>query len=183
MAKFVRAITSASRQKVIEKQARVVRSQLEKTLVPDVRDKVIGHYKHAVADWKEKPKFRGTISVKPDSITLNVAPVIGKSTKKNPSIGQIFQWVDKGTKPYVIRPRKKPALAFRANYRPRTKYRAKSQQGPGTANGPWQHAQKVNHPGIEARDFSGQIADDYKVEFKRTVEVDLRRAIRRERRR
>lgn len=182
MVKLVRAITSASRKQVIINQARAVRRQLNKTLVPEVRDKILAKYEGAVKDWEEKPRFRGTISVKPDSITLKVAPVIGKSTRANPSIGQIFVWVDKGTKPYTIYPRQKPALAFRTEYRPRTKYRAKSQQGPGRAYGPWAHAQSVNHPGIQARDFSGKIAQDYKAEFKRTTENDLRRAIRRERR-
>lgn len=105
-----------------------------------------------VKDWRRKPRFAVLTLRDKDKIELKVVP-IGEHR-------MLWVWVDQGTDPYVIRPRFAPALKFQTDYRPRTMPRANYRVGPGRSIGPWVTAQEVNHPGIEARNFTLEQADE-----------------------
>lgn len=71
---------------------------------------------------------------------------------------QIYTYVDKGTRPHEIRPRRKKALAFKAGGIAKTRPGQLS-SGQGHEGGtPVITRKPVHHPGTEPRDFEGLIA-------------------------
>lgn len=89
---------------------------------------------------------------------------------------EIYGFVDFGTKPHPITPKRAPMLRFQwggpGSYKPKTLTRQiLSQQGGST--GPIVVALKVDHPGTEAREFSETIAEKWDEE----LPVQMQRAI------
>lgn len=74
-----------------------------------------------------------------------------------------FLYVNDGTEgPYPIPKQPRPIgqpLHFLTDYAPRTTPGAPFSGGPGQSMGPWRSAHQVMHPGIEARNFTGQSAE------------------------
>lgn len=129
-------------------------------------------FKGVVDDWEHKPTFTSRVIERPRYIRAEV--LVGGQHK------QIWRYVDEGTRPHVILPRKEGGrLIFRTGYSPRTLPIAQAHVGTGIASGNFVSVQQVNHPGTEARDFGKQIAEDYKPEFRRRIENAFRRAARR----
>lgn len=85
---------------------------------------------------------------------------------------EIYGYVDKGTKPHVIVPRRGRALRFAAGGRPKTTP-GRITSGAGAKGGVVVIRPRVDHPGTKARDFQGQI---YK-RWRRGVQPYIRRAI------
>lgn len=86
-----------------------------------------------------------------------------RKTKYGRSIGTrstIFQYVDLGTKPHDIRPRRADALAFQYGEarRAKTKPRVISSYK-GNAGDQWARKLVVHHPGTEARNFTVIISE------------------------
>lgn len=110
-------------------------------------------FNQVVADWRTQVQFNVEIVETQDTIELFVrARGEGKD---------IWYWVDMGTgihgergQPYVIRPLRAPALAFRTGYNPKTAPVAKYNQGDGSASGDYVVARSVLHPGIAGRYFA-----------------------------
>jgi len=178
-----RVVRGAERSKIIDKQRRAVRRQLEKTLGKKVRDQLIEYFEDVVSDWRGKPRFRGTIGLRPDNIMLTVAPVVKEK------MGKVFNWIDLGTglygpsgQRYPIRPKTAKMLRFRPFYLSRTKPIARAHVGPGIAIGKPVFAKEVMHPGIKPRHFSREVRKKMRPQFRRAIENDLRRAVRRARR-
>lgn len=67
-----------------------------------------------------------------------------------------WTWLDKGTKPHIIRARKR-FLVFQAGYRAKTAPGRLSSTG-GGASGPTVFAKVVRHPGIKARNWTQRLA-------------------------
>ena len=129
-----------------------------------------------VSDWssKNRPRFTLKYQITSNEMVVEVRPVKNKA-------GKIFGWVDQGTSPYLIRPKKRNRrgrLLFRTNYRPLTLPIARAHVGPGIATGPWCSAKVVHHPGIKARQFGETIANRTRPKFRREVENVFRRIAR-----
>lgn len=106
---------------------------------------IVADYNQTVQTWRNKPTFEVAVSLSGGDVTVLVVP-------DGPNRQQ-FEYVDKGTRPHIIRPRRATILRFKSAYR------AKTQPGvigsnPGGASGDDVYRQFVNHPGTEARRFS-----------------------------
>ena len=88
---------------------------------------------------------------------------------------KIYEYVDKGTKPHIIRPKRAQFLRFQ------TGYRAKTTPGiigssSGGRSGDIVYSQGVRHPGTKARKFSEIINKKYERKFKDEMHAAMRRA-------
>jgi hypothetical protein len=90
---------------------------------------------------------------------------------------QIYQYVEAGTKPHTIRPKKAKALKFLSNYRAKTRPGFIG-SGSGGASGDDVFAQEVHHPGAKARNFAAIIAKRHAPRFKKNVDAAMARAAR-----
>lgn len=134
------------------------------------RRKLLAEFKSIVLNWKGKPKFIAKMANKGGDFVLSVRPV-GKNAKK-------WNWVSRGTKgPYKIRAKNAKTLAFKTNYKPKTRPSGVF-GGPGVATGPWRNPVEVTHPGIEPRLFEEVIAKRFAPMYRRRIENLIRREIR-----
>lgn len=121
-------------------------------------------YKLTTATWEHQPKFETVIA-------------LGK-TKAEFLVGtddEIYRYVDEGTKPHMIFPKKAKMLRFQGGYS------AKTQPGvigstTGGANGPIIYSKGVMHPGTKARRFSEIINKKHEGLFKDRMHEAMRRA-------
>lgn len=148
-----------------------IRNQTEVALMVTA-DGVVGDYQQITARWSHKPKFAQIRVSGKNIISITIAPG-GENA-------QIFKWVDAGTKgPYFI-PKFGPTLPgqklkFRGGYSARTQPVGKYNVGTGTASGGWVTKDRVIHPGIKARKFTGEIGDDALPELVNNVRLAIRR--------
>lgn len=103
--------------------------------------------------WKNKPEFKLTISLRSPGPTVTVT-----------TMDEIYRYVDKGTKPHVIRPKKAKALRFQSIYTAKTTPNVLGSQK-GGASGDFVFAQEVHHPGTKPRNFTNLIRDKWKQEY------------------
>lgn len=68
----------------------------------------------------------------------------------------VWHYVDRGTKPHEIRPRKAKVLAFPSVFTPKTQPRS-LKSGSGSVAGPTVFSKGVRHPGTKARNFSAML--------------------------
>jgi len=156
-------------------QIRSARRQLEQA-VRQYGNDIQKEFDGIVSDWsaKNRPRFTLKHQITSNEIVVEVRPAKNKA-------GKIFGWVDRGTGPYIIRPKrsnKRGRLLFRTNHLPLTLPIARAHVGPGVANGPWRSARVVHHPGIKARKFGETIANRTRPKFRREVENMFRRIAR-----
>lgn len=134
------------------------------------RRKLLAEFKSIVINWKGKPRFIAKMGDKGGSFVLSVRPA-GKNAQK-------WRWVSRGTKgPYTIRAKNATTLAFRTNYKPKTKPGGIF-GGPGVATGPWRTPVEVEHPGIEPRHFEENIAERFAPMYRERIENLIRKEIR-----
>ena len=149
--------------------ARIAR-RVRKHMNVTERKLLLDEFKSVVLNWKHKPKFIAKMGNKGGAFVLSVRPV-GKEAQK-------WRWVSQGTKgPYTIRAKNAPTLAFRTNYKPRTKPGGVF-GGPGIATGPWHNPIEVTHPGIEPRLFEEVIGKRFGPQFRRRINNLIRREVR-----
>lgn len=120
-----------------------IRRAIDKTKRP-----VLKEFEKVVQNWEHKPRF----VARQEGFTITVRPV-GRDAK-------IYRFVNDGTRPHKIRPRRAPFLAFQAGqYIPKTKPIGQF-GGPGVVRNPqWVRTQEVDHPGTEPRHFDSRIAN------------------------
>lgn len=151
----------------------LARQEIEKTLDNEVKPALVKSHEVIVADWEHQPGFAARKYVRPDSIAVSVYP-----TGEN---ADIWEFVDKGTRPHIIAAKNAPRLVF-----PKGPYISKTLAKPArTVAGGGRFvdntkvfAKVVHHPGTEAREFTKVIAEDISPEFKRVVENAFRRVAR-----
>lgn len=134
---------------------------LDKTIA-DARQKLDA----VVATWSNQPGFEIT--------ARDTGKTLGRdlSIYGNVKAVRIFHYVDLGTKPHIIKPRKARALRFQGNYNPKTRFRARF-GGPGKASGKFFFRGIVHHPGTKAREF-GEV---YREEAARELRVNVSREL------
>ena len=81
----------------------------------------------------------------------------------------VYAYVNNGTPPHIITPRRRGMLRFQAGYRAGTQPRVLSSRRPQRF-GDIVGAGRVNHPGIEPRDFDVEVAEEIYPEFVETVQ-------------
>ena len=77
---------------------------------------------------------------------------------------QRYQWINNGTDPYTIRPRRASALRFNVPFRAKTRP-GKIRSGKGSRGKRVVYAKVVHHPGITARNFDIVIWQKWQKEF------------------
>lgn len=100
-------------------------------------------YKKTVKTWKHKVTFRKMKTSNGRSIYTT---------------DKIYQYVDKGTKPHVIRAKRAPNLRFMSQgFKPKTTPGKIDSVAGAPADSGFVSKKQVNHPGNEARGFSTDI--------------------------
>lgn len=131
-------------------QGKIVKKELEKT----------------TAAWKgAKPTFEFLISLTGGNATVLIGP------GGNIEGAQKWEWIDKGTKKnYPIVAKNVPNLIFRhgSGFTPKTRVKVFASRS-GTNTGSWIRKKKVIHPGIEAREWSVEIAKRRKKPFTKAM--------------
>lgn len=135
-----------------------------------IRREVKKDFEKTTATWKEQPKFEAEISL------MHPGPTVLVGTDD-----EIYNYVDRGTKPHIIRPKRRGGkLAFTwggpGSYRAKTKPRTLASY-PGGATGATTVLPIVHHPGTEAREFSQTIAEVWKSKYKRRMEAALKKGV------
>lgn len=88
----------------------------------------------------------------------------------------IWRYVDAGTRPHIIRPRRARILAFRAGYTPKTRV-GSIIAGAGGPTGPRVVARQVQHPGTKARGFSRRLRAKWKTRWPEMVKRAIAEAL------
>ena len=140
-----------------------------KALEKEIRDaqrtwmtKVVKEYQGTTKHWKHRVAFTGRMSERGMVTTVEVG-----------TDDEIYGYVDEGTKPHTIRP-KRPGgvLAFPSVSAPKTKP-GSLKSGAGKSGGPTVFTREVHHPGTKARKFSKQI----KKKMEPVLEADIQNAM------
>lgn len=105
-------------------------------------------FEELTEDWSEKVDWSSDSRIEGNNIIMETT-----------THSQIFHFVDQGTEPHIIPKggRENGSLmSFQPDYSPRTRPDSFStNSGGGVSSGPTVFAREVQHPGIEARNFSG----------------------------
>lgn len=176
MAKLVwRSVRAEKRRAAILDLNSIARKEIEETVKKKVKPALVKSHERIVSDWNSKPEFKSRLTIKPKEMSVFIFPA---GTHK-----LIWKYVDQGTKPHPILPKRKPLLKFRwdgkGSYKAKTLPKpARTVSGGGTTQGNIVAMKAVNHPGIEAREFSKIIGEDSQEGFRREIENAFRRAAR-----
>lgn len=135
--------------------------------VSELGEEMKGDFEDVVNDWQTQVTFRKTIRVESGGVSVTVGPAQN---------ARIWHFVDKGTRPHIIRPKRAGyPLRFRTGYSARTAP-GHAHVGSGTASGPWRSAHEVRHPGTEAREFTTTIYEKYQTELSRVIKQAIKDA-------
>lgn len=129
-----------------------------------VARKVTKDYEATVATWNEKPQFETVVSLKGGEAAF----LVDTNSK-------IYEYVDQGTKPHIIRPKRAKRLVFAAGGSPKTTPRVIGSTG-GSRGGTTVYSLGVKHPGTKAREFSKIISDKWQKQFRNEMIDSMRRA-------
>lgn len=120
--------------------------------------------------WKHRVEFRVRVDARTGVTRFQLIAVGSKESL------QIFNWVDLGTKPHVIRPRSpNKALVFYTPYSARTAPIANAKAGTGRYGGTKNIRRVVNHPGTEAREFIAFSVLETQEDFQARVQALIRK--------
>lgn len=111
--------------------------------------------------WKHKPAFDVTITRTGENYSVSAG-----------TDSLIYGYVDAGTKPHVIRPKRSKYLRFSSGYRAKTRVGIIG-SNPGGAFGSDVYSKSVNHPGTKARGFIKAIQKRRQV----TIQQEVSQAI------
>jgi hypothetical protein len=123
-------------------------------------------FEKTTATWKgAKPTFEIAIGLTGQDAIVIIGPA------GNPEGAQKWVWLDEGTKKnYPIVAKNAPFLVFRdgRGFRAKTKVKTFS-SGPGANTGAIVQKKQVTHPGIEARDWTGEIVKRRRKPFTKRI--------------
>lgn len=118
------------------------------------------------ATWEHKVKFTVRVTSRHGDLGITV------STKD-----EIYKFVNFGTKPHVIRPKKAKALLFQSGHKAKTRPKFIGSK-PGGSFGDTVAAKEVQHPGTEARLFDVAIARRRQISLKTRIDRGFVKAAR-----
>lgn len=135
--------------------------------VEELGEEMKEDFEDVVSDWQTDVTFRKEVRVESGGIVVFIGPA---------SNAKIWHYVDKGTRPHIIRPKNgRGLLIFQEGYSARTQP-GRAHVGTGTASGEWRGEPIVHHPGTEAREFTKTIYDKFKPELSRVVRQAIKDA-------
>lgn len=120
--------------------------------------------------WKDRPDMRIE--------KMRFARLIHADTGRK--AGKVFDMLDAGTKPHIIRAKNVPRLRFRApGFQPKTAVRRLYSGAGKEADGPVRAPVMVHHPGTEAREWYDEVTkkweDEAPAQLQRAVDVEVSR--------
>lgn len=124
-------------------------------------------YEKTTQTWEHEVDFKGEVNDKPAEISVSVS-----------TDDKIYGYVDKGTKPHIIRPKRKNKggrLFFQSKYKSKTTPRIINSHK-GGSYGDTVVARIVHHPGTEAREFTHTIQAKYQPKLKKEMDKAITRA-------
>lgn len=116
-------------------------------------------YDKTVATWKNKPSFVIEKRTTANPMTLTVRPAKGRKTT------EIYGYVDQGTRPHIITPKRAKTLAFMTPSSPKTRP-GYIGSGSGSRGNTAVFTKMVRHPGTKPRKFSSTIQKLSRARFK-----------------
>lgn len=119
-------------------------------------------YKATTATWETPVEFETIISLRGSRAEF----LVGTSSK-------IYEYVDKGTRPHVILPKRAKMLRFQGGYRAKTTPGVIGSTA-GGASGNIVYSRGVMHPGTKARRFSELINKKNESKFKDEMHKAMR---------
>ena len=133
----------------MRKQARlIIREDLEPT----------------TATWSKRPKFDSAVSLE------GGAYVVALTGDK------VWDMLDKGTRPHVIRAKNAKTLAFPSMFKAKTTP-GKLSSGPGAKGGKTVFVPEVQHPGTEPRNWTGTSERKRRKSYQRAMEGAMKRGV------
>lgn len=146
-----------------------VLEQIEKTLKVGVKRDLVAALDDVVADWSadSTPTWKDSFK-KGDDYVLEIF--------SSGSGEDIFQYVDRGTESHPIPGN--PMLVFNLGYQAKTKPGGRYGVGDGSADGPTVMTPGIfDHPGNEARNFSGKISREYRKTLREKINAAIERGL------
>jgi hypothetical protein len=119
-------------------------------------------FEKTVRTWRRKPKFEVLLSQARGRLSV----LIGTND-------EVYAYVDRGTRPHLIFPRRAKALRFRGVYTAKT-VPGVIDSREGGASGDEVFAAGVAHPGTAPRRFEETIARKWRTLYKRRMEQIMR---------
>lgn len=144
--------------------------EVRQSLKSDFEPQVLAELANMTEDWQHQPTFRARHRAGAGGIEVVFNPVENEA-------GRIFSYVDQGTAPHTITPRKPGGTLHFVGSVPKTRARG-GQRRRKIAPGQEVFAQSVAHPGIQPRKFIERRRARLQAIFRRTVENALRRGLR-----
>ena len=117
-------------------------------------------FERTAATWTNKPRWRVRVGRSGVSVSTDDA---------------IWGYVDRGTRPHVIRPRRAKRLAFAGSYTAKTRVGSIIARG-GGPSGSTVFAREVNHPGTKPRNFTRLLKRKWDAKWPRDMQKAINRA-------
>lgn len=130
---------------------------------------IVADYNQTVQTWRNKPSFEVAISLADGGATVLVTPD-GPNRKQ-------FEYVDKGTRPHPIFPRRARVLRFSSGYTAKTAPGVIGSGAGGPSGSPAFAAFIPRHPGTEARRFSEIIEQRRRKRFQEAMVDAMQRGM------
>lgn len=148
-----------------------VRSQMLNA-IRAIATEIKSDFAETTATWENHhPSWETHPSLAKGMISVSIAP-------KDNFAGVIWNWIDKGTPAHTISAgiftgrSDKRTLAFTGPFRPKTR-RGFIGTFTGSKGTEWSTPERVNNPGIEAREFSKEIAERNAAWFQEKMQTAL----------
>lgn len=113
--------------------------------------------RHTTGTWKHKVDF--VITPIADGFQVDTSD-------------EIWKYVDEGTRPHIITPKRGKVLMFGPGSRPKTSVRVIGSSS-GTPGGPTVVAHKIHHPGTTAREFTETVQEKWDAELPKRISAAL----------
>lgn len=140
----------------------IIRDEIRKAYETQLWPYVKQEMERPLQGWAVMPEFKHKVSVSGRRYSFSVS--VDRRTK----MGKIYWWVDQGTglegpsgTTYVIEPVEAPVLRFQVPYQPSTFPPTPLRYTPGPSER-WITSGHIDHPGIQARNFSEQAYNKFK---------------------
>lgn len=123
---------------------------------------LVADLQRTASTWEHQPKF---------TVKVSAREIEARTDDK------IWGYVDQGTRPHVIRPKRAKMLRFATGYAAKTRP-GSIISGNGGASGSVAWANEVRHPGTKARGFSRRLRAKYKEKYPRDMQRAISEAVR-----
>lgn len=144
--------------------------QAERNALRQIKELVLQNFKQATTTWRHKPYFQSYESTAGNVHTIRVS-----------TDDKIYKFVDKGTRPHMIFP-KKPGGRLRFQWGGHGSYVSKTLPGyinsrAGGSSGPIVYRRGVKHPGTEPRHITETVQEIWQRKAPEVIERHIQQAL------